>query len=76
MAIFAGAAVFFAVKAERTLSTLVLGGIGESFSTRIWSAPFPVRDQSAADAEALIESWDDIRIHMHEVYAIPQFPFQ
>ncbi len=30
-------------QAERKLSMLALGGLGESFSTRIWSAPFVVR---------------------------------
>jgi penicillin-binding protein 1B len=37
-------AVWLCVQAERKLSKLALGGLGESFSTRVWSAPYSVRD--------------------------------
>ena len=48
-------AAWLAIQAERKLSTLVLGGLGVSFSTRIWAAPFPVKDGAAGDAERLVE---------------------
>ncbi len=49
---------WFAIQAERKLSSLVLGGLGESFSTRIWSAPFPVKDGGLGEAERLITRLD------------------
>ncbi|MDP3542303.1 MAG: PBP1A family penicillin-binding protein [Elusimicrobiota bacterium] len=56
---FAGlAALWFAAQAERKLSTLVLGGLGESFSTRIWSAPFIVRDAARGESSRLLERLD------------------
>ena len=36
----------------------MLGGLGISFSTRIWSAPFPVKDGGLGEAERLIERLD------------------
>ncbi len=47
-----------AALAERKLSALALGGLGESFSTRVWSAPFAVRDGARADASRLLERLD------------------
>jgi penicillin-binding protein 1B len=47
--------LWLAIQAERKLSTLVLGGLGVSFSTRIWSAPFPVKDGARGESERLIE---------------------
>ena len=52
------ASLWFALQAERKLSTLVLGGLGVSFSTRIWSAPFPVKDGARGEAERLVERLD------------------
>ncbi|MCR4295067.1 MAG: transglycosylase domain-containing protein, partial [Elusimicrobia bacterium] len=46
-------ALWFAAQAERKLSTLVLGGLGESFSTRIWSAPFAVRNDAPGESSRL-----------------------
>jgi penicillin-binding protein 1B len=47
-AIFSAVAVFLVLRAERKLSQLVLGGLGESFSTRVYSAPFPVQGSTVA----------------------------
>ena len=52
------ASLWLAFQAERKLSTLVLGGLGVSFSTRIWSAPFPLKDGAFGEAERLIERLD------------------
>src|SRR4051812_18666029 len=52
-----------AILAERRLSTLVLGGLGVSFSTRLWSAPFPVRDGAQGEAERLVERLDRLGYH-------------
>ena len=47
------AAAGLAVQAERKLAALALGGLGESFSSRVWSAPFALRaGQSADDASS------------------------
>ncbi|MCM2305015.1 MAG: transglycosylase domain-containing protein, partial [Elusimicrobia bacterium] len=51
-------AAWLAAQAERKLSTLVVGGLGVSFSTRIWSAPFPVKDGARGEAERLVERLD------------------
>ena len=50
--------LWLAAQAERKLSTLVVGGLGVSFSTRIWSAPFPVKDGARGEAHRLIERLD------------------
>lgn len=50
--------LWLAAQAERKLSTLVLGGLGVSFSTRIWSAPFPVKDGARGEAHRLVERLD------------------
>lgn len=50
----AAAAVWLCVQAERKLSQLRLGGLGESFSTRVWSAPFALRDGAPSEAERLL----------------------
>ncbi|MBI3288311.1 MAG: PBP1A family penicillin-binding protein [Elusimicrobia bacterium] len=52
------ASIWLAAQAERKLSKLVLGGLGESFSTRIWSAPFLVKDGARGEAERLVERLD------------------
>ena len=54
-AISSGWLVFLA---ERKLSTLVLGGLGVSFSTRIWSAPFLIKDGALGEAQRLVERLD------------------
>ncbi len=46
------------VCAERKLSALALGGLGESFSTRVWSAPFLVRDGARGEPLRLLERLD------------------
>lgn len=51
----AASALWLAAQAERKLSSLVVGGLGVSFSTRIWSAPFVVKDGGLAEADRLIE---------------------
>ncbi len=60
-ALLAGAALasaWLVIQAERKLSTFVVGGLGVSFSTRIWSAPFPIRSERSAEAERLVERLD------------------
>jgi len=52
------AAAWLAAVAERKLSTLVVGGLGVSFSTRIWSAPFAVKSGRYAEAARLLERLD------------------
>jgi len=47
--------LWLAAQAERKLSSLVVGGLGVSFSTRIWAAPFVVKDGALAEAERIIE---------------------
>ncbi len=42
------------LQAERKLSHLSLGGIGESFSTRVWSAPFALRDGERSETDRLL----------------------
>jgi len=42
-------------QAESKLSALALGGLGESFSTRVWSAPFAVRPGDRGSADRLVE---------------------
>ena len=51
----AAASAWLALQAERKLSTLALGGLGESFSTRVWSAPFVLRDAQKAEVGRLVE---------------------
>ncbi|HAZ08535.1 MAG TPA: hypothetical protein DCZ01_08465 [Elusimicrobia bacterium] len=52
------AAAWLAVQAERKLAALALGGLGESFSSRVWSAPFELRAGRRAEARRLIERLD------------------
>ncbi|MDX6768598.1 MAG: PBP1A family penicillin-binding protein [Elusimicrobiota bacterium] len=54
----AAAAVWLCAQAERKLADLRLGGLGESFSTRVWSAPHPVRAGEPAEAERLLQRLD------------------
>jgi penicillin-binding protein 1B len=49
------AAAWLAIQAERKLSALALGGLGESFSTRVWSAPFTVAARAPAETGRLLE---------------------
>ena len=49
------AAGVLAYRAQRRLSSLALDGLGESFSTRIWSAPFVLRDGEPSEAGRLLE---------------------
>jgi penicillin-binding protein 1B len=44
--------------AERKLSMLVLGGLGESFSTRLYSAPYALRDGSPCPPARLLARLD------------------
>jgi penicillin-binding protein 1B len=57
-AAFLVAALWLSAQAERKLSALALGGLGESFSTRVWSAPFVVRDGARAETNRLLERLD------------------
>lgn len=52
--LLAVAALWLCLQAERKLARLRLGGLGESFSTRVWSAPFAVRDGAPGEAERLL----------------------
>lgn len=54
-ALLLGAAAVVAFVAERKLSHLVLGGLGESFSTRIYGAPFILGDGVAPPPARLAE---------------------
>lgn len=63
-------ALWFAAQAERKLSTLVLGGLGESFSTRIWSAPFAVKNGARAEAPRLIERLDRLGYRRTEAHPL------
>ncbi|MDE2491422.1 MAG: PBP1A family penicillin-binding protein [Elusimicrobia bacterium] len=54
LALAAGTAWLIA-SAERKLRTLALGGLGESFPTRIWSAPFALRAGSLVETGRLLE---------------------
>lgn len=58
------------LQAQRKLSTLVLGGLGESFTTRLWSAPFLVSDGALGEAERLVERLD--RLGYRRVEGAPQ----
>lgn len=60
---------WLAAQAERKLSALALGGLGESFSTRVWSAPFAVRDGVRTDPQRLFERLD--RLGYARVDGIP-----
>ena len=60
-----GFGTYLVVQAELKLSRLVLGGLGESFSTRVWSAPHLLRDGALGDAETLIERLE--RLHYRRV---------
>src|SRR3989338_2113512 len=42
-------------RAERALSRLVLGGLGEAFTTRLYSAPYAIDSQTRAASERLLE---------------------
>jgi 1A family penicillin-binding protein len=53
-AVLAAALVLLVSKAERKLSRLVLGGLGESFSTRVYAAPFPIDARSSFDPDVLL----------------------
>jgi penicillin-binding protein 1B len=57
-AILGLAASWLAIQAERKLSALALGGLGESFSTRVWSAPYVLRDGARVPPERLLERLD------------------
>jgi len=50
--------LWLAAQAERKLSSLVVGGLGVSFSTRIWSAPFVVKDGARGESGRLVERLD------------------
>jgi penicillin-binding protein 1B len=54
----AAAAVWLCLQAERKLSQLRLGGLGESFSTRVWGAPHVLRGGAPAEAERLLQRLD------------------
>jgi penicillin-binding protein 1B len=48
-------AAWLASQAERKLSALALGGLGESFSTRVWSAPYAISDGARIETPRLLE---------------------
>ncbi|MFI5347753.1 MAG: PBP1A family penicillin-binding protein [Elusimicrobiota bacterium] len=51
-------AIWLAVQAERKLAALALGGLGESFSTRVWSAPAVIANGAPAETTRLLERLD------------------
>ncbi|MFI5361347.1 MAG: PBP1A family penicillin-binding protein [Elusimicrobiota bacterium] len=51
---FGLSAAWLVAQAELKLSSLTVGGLGESFSTRVWSAPYAVADDSRVDPERLL----------------------
>jgi len=63
------AAAWLAFQAERKLSALALGGLGESFSTRVWSAPFLLRDGARGEPGRLLERLD--RLGYRRVDGLP-----
>jgi penicillin-binding protein 1B len=54
----AAGAGFLALQAERKLAALALGGLGESFSTRVWSAPHALRTGSRDATDRVLERLD------------------
>ena len=62
-------AAYLSLQAERKLSTLALGGLGESFSTRVWSAPFLLRGGAPAETARLCERLE--RLGYRRVEAAP-----
>ncbi len=58
LVVFALCVSWLSIQAERKLSSLVLGGLGISFSTRVWSAPFAIKDGAQGEAERLIQRLD------------------
>ena len=50
----AAAAGLFAYRAERQLSQLVLGGLGESFSSRVFAAPIAIGEDAPRDPQRFI----------------------
>jgi penicillin-binding protein 1B len=63
------ASLWFVFQAERKLHALALGGLGESFSTRVWSAPFSVRDGARTEPERLVQRLE--RLGYRRVDAMP-----
>ncbi len=57
LAFIVAAAVLFTA-AERKLDKLVLGGLGESFSTKVYAAPFILHDQLRASPERVLRRLD------------------
>lgn len=55
LALGGGLLAWAAAEAESKLSALALGGLGESFSTRVWSAPYPIRDGARVESARLLE---------------------
>ncbi len=50
--------LWLAAQAEGKLSTLVVGGLGVSFPTRIWAAPFPLKSGRLSEIERLVQRLD------------------
>ena len=63
------AAAWLCAQAERKLSALALGGLGRSFPTRVWSAPFLVRDGDRSEPRRLLERLD--RLGYRRVDGVP-----
>ena len=63
------AAAWLCAQAERKLSALALGGLGRSFPTRVWSAPFRVRDGELSEPQRLLERLD--RLGYRRVDGVP-----
>src|SRR5579883_3182289 len=55
LTMFLAGAVALVIFVERKLSQLVLGGLGESFSTRVYSAPYPIDSAHCPSPARLLE---------------------
>lgn len=54
LGVAAAAPALLVLRAERKLSQLVLGGLGESFSTRIYASPFSIETGADLDPASLL----------------------
>lgn len=71
LAVLAGLAAWLAISAERKLSGLALGGLGEAFPTRIYSAPFEVSEGSFSPPASLLRRLERLGYRAAEEPALP-----
>lgn len=72
ISILVAISIVVTVIAERTLSRFVLGGLGESFSTRVYSAPFAISNGDWVSPETIEVRLK--RLHYRRVPGIPRIP--